>query len=216
MHGEMRTGSRGDEDFLPTRQSLLSRLRSWDAQDSWREFFETYWRLIFDTASKAGLDEASAQDVVQETIIAVAKQMPGFRYDRTQGTFKGWLLQITKRRIADALRKRYRYREGHRADPDDPAVEAEIAGLSDSQDRELDGLWEKEWQSHLRSSAIERLKHRVKPEQFQMFDLYVLQGWPVAKVAEALGVSRMQVYLARHRLGSRLRKDLERLSAQLS
>ncbi|MEI6357591.1 MAG: hypothetical protein WCP53_10900 [Verrucomicrobiota bacterium] len=72
----MRTGSRGDEDFLPTRQSLLSRLRSWDAQDSWREFFETYWRLIFDTASKAGLDEASAQDVVQETIIAVAKQMP--------------------------------------------------------------------------------------------------------------------------------------------
>ena len=49
-----------------------------------------------------------------------------------------------------------------------------------------------------------------------MFDLYVLQGWPVAKVAEALGVSRMQVYLARHRLGNQFRQDLERLSAQLS
>ena len=49
-----------------------------------------------------------------------------------------------------------------------------------------------------------------------MFDLYDLQGWPVAKVAEALGLGRMQVYLARHRLWSRLRKDLGRLSAPLS
>lgn len=74
----------------------------------------------------------------------MAKPMPGFRHDRTQGTSKGWLLQITKRRIADALRKRYRDGEGHRADPDDPAVEAKTAGLSDAQDRELAGLWEKE------------------------------------------------------------------------
>ena len=197
VQGEIHTGSRGDEDLLPARPSLLSQLRSWDAQDSGRKFVETYWRLIFDTASKAGLDEASAQVVVEETIIAVSKPMPGFRHDRTQGTSKGWLLQITKRRIADALRKRYRDGEDHRADPDDPAVEAEIAGLSDAQDRE-------------------RLKHRVGPEQFQMFDLYVLQGWPVAKIAEALGVSRMQVDLARHRLGSGFRKDLGRLSAQLS
>ncbi|HTI71939.1 MAG TPA: sigma-70 family RNA polymerase sigma factor, partial [Candidatus Limnocylindria bacterium] len=104
-----------DSEFvsrLPTRQSLLSRLKSWDEQDSWREFFETYWRLIFETARKAGLDEASAQDVVQDTVIAVAKEMPGFGYDRAKGSFKGWLLVITKRRIADALRKRYRSGEG--------------------------------------------------------------------------------------------------------
>lgn len=113
----MRTGSRGDEDLVPTRQSLLFRLRSWDAQDSRHEFFETYWRLIFDTASKAGLDEASAQVFVEETIIAVAEPMPGFRHDRTQGTSEGWLLQIIKRRIADAPRKRYRDREGQRAAP---------------------------------------------------------------------------------------------------
>ena len=163
-----------------------------------------------------GLDEASALHVVEETLIALAKPVPGFRHDRTQGTSEGWLLQITKRQIADALRKRYRDHEGHRADPDDPAVEAEIAGLSDAQDRELDGLWEREWQSRLRASAIERLKHRVKPEQFQMFDRRILQGWPVAKVAEALGAGRMQVHIAWHRLGSRLRKDQERLAAELS
>ncbi len=202
--------------FLPTRQSLLSRLKSWEAQDSWREFFETYWRLIFDTALKAGLDDAAAQDVVQETIISVAKQMPGFRYDRAQGTFKGWLLQITKRRIADALRRRYRTGEARRASLDDPGVAEEVAELPDAQSRELDAIWEAEWKSHLHGAAIERVKRRVKPEQFQMFDLYVLRGWPVAKVAEALGVSRMQVYLARHRIGSLLRRELAQIEERLA
>ena len=75
--------SLGDlENLLPTRQSLLSRLKDWDDQDSWRDFFELYWRLIFDVARKSGLSETDAQDVVQETIMAVAKQMPEFRYGR--------------------------------------------------------------------------------------------------------------------------------------
>ena len=67
--------------FIPTRRSLLSRLKSWDNQDSWREFFDTYWRLVYNFALKAGLDDTGAQDAVQETVISVAKQMPGFKYD---------------------------------------------------------------------------------------------------------------------------------------
>jgi len=200
------------DSFLPTRQSLLSRLRSWDEQDSWREFFEIYWRLIFDAARRAGLDEASAQDVVQETVVAVAKAMPGFRYDRRKGTFKGWLLTLTKRRIADALRRQYRTGEHRRADPESPAVAAEMAGLADAESAALDELWDREWTSHLAAAATERVKRRVKPEQFQLFDLYVLKGWPVKKVAAALGVSSMQVYLSRHRVGSLFKAELERLS----
>ena len=200
------------DSFLPTRRSLLSRLKSWDEQDSWREFFETYWRLIFDTARRAGLDDASAQDVVQETIVAVAKEMPGFRYDRAKGSFKGWLLTITKRRIADALRKQYRSGQRRRADPDSPEVASELAELPDGQSAALDELWDREWHAHLTAAAVERVKRRVKPEQFQLFDLYVLKGWPVKKVAAALGVSAMQVYLARHRVGSLFRAELERLA----
>jgi RNA polymerase sigma-70 factor (ECF subfamily) len=203
------------DSLLPTRRSLLSRLKSWDEQDSWHEFFETYWRLIFDAARRAGLDEATAQDVVQETVIAVAKEMPGFRYDRGKGSFKGWLLTITKRRIADALRRQYRAGERNRADPENPAVAAEMAGLPDAQSAALDELWEKEWQVHLTAAAVGRVKRRVKPEQFQLFDLYVLKGWPVKKVAAALGVSAMQVYLARHRVGSIFRSELERLASRI-
>jgi len=56
-------------------------------------------------AIKAGLNDAEAQEVVQETIVAVAKQM-GFKYDPKIGSFKGWLLHLTRWRIADKMRKR--------------------------------------------------------------------------------------------------------------
>src|SRR2546426_1004678 len=93
------------DEFLATRQSLLGRLTNWDDQESWRDFFETYWKLIYKVALKAGLDETAAQDIVQETMLSVAKTIKGFRYDPAIGSFKGWLLQITRRRIADYLRK---------------------------------------------------------------------------------------------------------------
>lgn len=201
--------------LLPTRQSLLSRLRSWDEQDSWREFFETYWRLIFDTARKAGLNQAAAQDVVQETVITVAKEMPGFRYDRRKGSFKGWLLVITKRRVADALRRQYRAGEAHRANTEDPAVAAELAALSVATGDTLDAVWDAEWREHLAAAAVERVKRRVKPEHFQLFELSVLRNWPVRKVAAALGVSSMQVYLARHRVRAVLRQELRALEERM-
>src|SRR5687767_3382272 len=99
------------EEFLPTRLTLLSRLKDLGDSASWQTFFDTYWRLIFSVARKAGLSEAEAHDVVQETIIAVSKQMPGFRYDRARGSFKSWLLTITHRRIHDHLRKRHYHQD---------------------------------------------------------------------------------------------------------
>src|SRR5436853_7710150 len=99
-------------EIIPTRQSLLNRLKNWDDKTSWKDFFDTYWKLIYGVARKAGLNDSEAQDVVQETIIAVARKMPEFRYDRSIGTFKGWLLKLTRCRITDHLRKRARQQNG--------------------------------------------------------------------------------------------------------
>jgi RNA polymerase sigma factor (sigma-70 family) len=197
--------------FLPTRRSLLSRLKSWEQEDSWREFFDTYWRLIYDVAIKSGLGEQEAEDAVQETIISVAKQLKDFQYNPGLGSFKGWLLQITRRRIADQMRKRYRAHEVGKADPQSPEVEEVLASRAENGPSGIEGIWEAEWENHLRSTALERIKRKVKPEQFQMFDFYVLKGWPVGDAARALGVSVTQVYLARHRIGGMLKKELKQL-----
>src|SRR6185369_3930990 len=94
MSTEPRTDS-----LLPTRQSLLTRLRDWQDQDGWREFFDTYWRLIYNVARKSGLNDSEAQEVVQATFIYLSRKMPKFRYEPARGSFKSWLRVVTRSRI---------------------------------------------------------------------------------------------------------------------
>ena len=206
------------ESFLPTRRSLLSRLKNWDDHESWRDFFETYWKLIYDVARQAGFNDAESQDVVQETVICVAKQMGEFHYDPTKGRFKNWLRQITRRRIADQLRKKYRETAPAAADP---AVEMSrpgpenISSVPETGPPELDAIWDREWEKRLLMLAMERVKRRVRPEHFQIFDLCTMQNLPMAKVAKAVGVSMTLVYVTRHRIGALLKKELRLVEKEM-
>src|SRR5437867_1469660 len=125
------------EKLIPTRYSLLSRLHNRDDQESWKDFFDTYWRLIYGVALKAGLSEQEAQDVVQETVICVAKDIHKFKRDRALGSFKGWLRNITRWRIADQLRKRMPNSTGEKT-----VAECPLEDIPDSGARSLDLLWD--------------------------------------------------------------------------
>src|SRR2546430_12075049 len=96
----------GTEPSLQTRWSLIGRLKDLDDQQSWQEFFDSHWKLIYSVALRAGLNDAEAQEVVQETVISVAKKMPEFKADPVAGSFKSWLLTLTRWRITDQLRRR--------------------------------------------------------------------------------------------------------------
>ena len=199
------------ENWLTTRYSLLSRLQNWDDQDSWRDFFDTYWHLIYSYALKSGLTEAEAQDVVQETIIAVAKNIQKFRRDRSLGTFKGWLKNLTRWRIADQLRKRTKL---SKEDEDNRSLGGEMTEIPGAVDAGLESVWEQEWEANLLETAIRRVKRRVREEHYQIFDLYVLKQLPVRKVARTLDVSVGQVYLAKHRISLLIRREIRALERQ--
>ena|SRR2546427_5112859 len=207
------------DEFIPTRRSLLARLKNWDDQESWQDFFNTYWRLIYSVAIKAGLSDAEAQDVVQETVLTVAKKIGVFKSDPTIGSFKGWLLRITRRRIADHFEKCGKVGQSSSASAggtpvlpsDDSTRTATIERVPDPVSFNLDACWEEEWQKNLLHAATEKVKNCVSPKQFQMFELYGLREWPVQKVAATLGVSAAQVYLAKHRIANLLKKEVKRL-----
>src|SRR5215471_17185777 len=93
---------------LQTRSSLLNRLKSGDDPQSWQEFYDTYGGLIRFFAGKAGLTVDEAEEVVQETAIGVARRLPEFTYDPKVCRFKTWLLNLTRWRIQNQLRKRAR------------------------------------------------------------------------------------------------------------
>src|SRR5438128_789076 len=93
---------------IQTRSSLLNRLRTGDDAASWQEFYRIYGKLVRDFAIQAGLTDTEADEVVQETAIAMARHLPDFRYDPKVCRFKTWLLNQSSWRIKDQLKKRQR------------------------------------------------------------------------------------------------------------
>src|SRR5213083_447501 len=194
--------------LLPTRRSLVERLADWGDQLRWQEFFDTYSKLIYSAARRSGLTGAEAQEVVQETVITVAKNIDKLKYDPAIGSFKGWLLQITRWRIADQFRERESGNAKPPRSPDD-RLTATIERVPDSRIADFDTVWESEWKANLFEAAITRVKKKIEPKQFQIFDCYVRKEWPAQKVAERLRVNVGQVYLARHRVSALLKKKSE-------
>jgi RNA polymerase sigma factor (sigma-70 family) len=201
-------------DFIPTRRSLLSRLRNLDDSASWQEFHDTYSRLILATASHAGLSRCEAREVLQETLIFAAKKMPGFNYDPAHGSFKSWLLNATKWRISDQLRKRAQMMPWPQ-----PASSRSgtclMESIPDPNGSKLESIWDAEWEKNLMEAAIQRIKRVVKAKWYQAFELYALRKWPARRVAAGLGLNVGQVYLAKHRVARLLKNEVARLEKNM-
>jgi len=155
-------------------------------------------------ARKSGLTQTEAEEVVQETVICVAKNIQKFKRDPKRGSFKGWLCNLTRWRIADQLRKRTGLHHDEREEQE----------IIEQRDSAADADWDHQWREHLLKTAVQRVKQRVKEEQYQLFDLYVTREWEIPRICETLGVSRTQVYLAKLRITRLLRKEVARLEKE--
>ena len=71
--------------------------------------------------------------------------------------------------------------------------------------------WDAAWVKNLAAQAMEQVRARIDERQFQIFDLYVLKGWPPGEVAKTLGISIARVYLTKHRVAALLKKEVKRL-----
>jgi len=202
------------DDLITTRTSLIRRLKNWQDNESWQDFFNVYWKLVYGVARKAGLPDHEAEDVVQEVLIAVAKHMPTFNYDPAIGSFKAWLLNLTRWRILDELRKR-RPSPSH-AMRETGSGTATIEAVPDPNALDLNAVWEAEWEANLLTVAQEKVKRRIEPQHSQIFDFYVNKEWPPEKVAERFGVSVEVVYQIKHRVIEHLRTEVSRLEKEIT
>jgi len=202
-----------DHVYQKTRKSLIARLDNWEDQKTWDEFYQTYWRLIYSVALKSGLRNEEAFDAVQETILSIAKQSKKKLYDPEQGSFKTWLMNMTRWRINDQFRKRKKDTAMAGGNWDDTRKTDVIDRFEDPKGDLLGRMWEVEWKKNLADAALVKTKAQVSPKQYQIFDYYVIKQWEAKKVQERLGVSMAQVYLAKHRVGAVLKKELAKLKS---
>ena len=199
------------DELIPTRTTLLERLKDWQDGSSWQDFFDTYWKLIYGVAIKGGLTKEEAQDAVQETMLTVARQMPGFKYDRKLGSFKSWLLNTTRWRIADQFRKRETLAVSHSSSDDADTRTKTADKVVDSGIQDMDALWDAEWEKNLLDAAITKVKRRLDPQKYQIFDFCVNKEWAPEKIAEAFSIPIGQVYLAKHRATEMIKEEVKKM-----
>jgi RNA polymerase sigma-70 factor (ECF subfamily) len=202
------------EKWLITRTTLLGKLRDWEDESSWGLFFETYGPVIYAVAIKSGVSDADAQDIVQETIVAVARRMKEFQYDRSKGSFKSWLLTIARSKMVDRWRKTQR-----RPQAMEPVIGAEgettfIHRLPDPAQVAPEELWEEEWKANLVAAAQMRLKNTANPRHYQIFDCVVNKGLEPATIAQKFGVKVEQVYVIKQRMIAALKEEVDGLKSE--
>lgn len=205
-----------EADWLPTRPSLLARLR--DEADSaswhrgWEEFYAIYCPVVYRYARKRGLSESDAEDLVQEVVSGLARRIPEFIHDPQRGSFKTWLFRICRNKVVDHLRRQGRGL--HRVMSEEADAELLLAEIGDTTILQPDEAWELAWELDLRRTALELVSQRVKPMTMRLYLYHVVDGHDAARTVADFAdpkVTLDAVYLARHRVQKMVDETLQRL-----
>lgn len=196
---------------LRTRSSLLFRLRNWDDEKSWQEFYALYRKLVYKYARRSGLSHEEAEEATNDVFIRVAKTIHEFEPNPEKGPFRGWLLNLARWRVYDKFRDRPRDRPAQKnSNPD-----GRTSTIERIPDPSAEGkIWDEEWQNSLFSAAMERIARRAKPRHFQVFELYARQQWSIARISSELSVNAAAIYLINHRLTKQLKSEVSKLREQ--
>lgn len=199
------------KELVPTRASLLARLKDLGDEQSWREFFSTYYRLIYGRVIDRGLSPEDGEDVVAEIVEGVARGMPDFVYNPQRCSFKTWLFRIVENRVADHFRRRARALPRAESDTDSQALLDEVP---DPVTLEPDEKWEKAWADNLFQTALDRVRQRANPRYMQIYLYSEVEGHSVPETAKHLQTSVNDVSLAKHRIRELLRDEGDRIQKE--
>lgn len=184
---------------MKTPASLLERLRQPNQEQAWERFVGLYTPLLYHWARRTGCHESDAADLVQEVLTLLIRKLPEFTYDRNK-TFRGWLRTVAQ----NCWRNLRRRAELPRA-PNAPDL-ASVAAPENA-----DPFWEVEYRERLVGRALELMQSEFQPTTWQACWRSVVEGQSAADVARDLGISPGAVYMAKARVLSRLRKELDGL-----
>jgi RNA polymerase sigma-70 factor (ECF subfamily) len=185
-----------------TSFSLLERLQQQPDPDTWARLVDVYTPLVRGWLRRHGVVVADADDLTQDVLAVVVRELPRFRHSGQPGVFRGWLRTITLNR----LRGFWRARQAHPAATGGSDLAPVLEQLEDPHSA-LSRLWDEEHDRHV----LRRLQALIEPEfsatAWRAFRRTVLGGEQAAVVAADLGTSVNAVLLAKSRVLRRLRQE---------
>jgi RNA polymerase sigma factor (sigma-70 family) len=199
---------RKTDDLPLTRVSLLVQIRDGSNQVAWQEFIKLYGPVIYGFARKRGLQDADAADLMQDVLRSVSSAIGRLDYDRTQGTFRGWLYTITRNKV-------YNFLSARRIRPQGSGDTTTNKLLNEQPDTD-DGshAWETEYQRRVASIAMDRVKDEFQETTWRAFWLTAVDGLSAADASKQTGLSTGAVYVAKSRVLARLKQEVESIERQ--
>ena len=185
-----------------TSHSLLERLRQRPEGDDWRQLVELYAPLLRAWLGRQGVQGADADDLVQEVLAVLVRELPRFEHNQRAGAFRRWLRLILVHRLRDFWRARQ-----HRPEPAGGSDALRRLEELEDPDSGLSRLWDEEHDRHVVRRLLERIQGEVTPSTWQAFRRVVLEGKGEDSVAAELGLSVNAVFIAKSRVLHRLRRE---------
>lgn len=182
-----------------TRHSLLARLSDLENAAAWGEFEATYVPAIYRIARRRGLQPSSAEDLTQQVMLAVTHKIPDWDANSDQGSFRAWLLTVTKNALINVL---------SRKPADEGRGGSGFAELGEIASRDASSLDEIDWE--FRRAWFRKVAGEIETEfrhlTWQSFWLTAVEQQPAATTAKQLGISVGAVYTNRCRVLKRFRE----------
>jgi len=184
-----------------TSKSLLVKARDRSDQAAWRRLTELYEPLIERWVRPHVAQRADAEDLVQEVMTTLVRELPGFDHNERPGAFRAWLRTITIHR----LRAYWEKRDARSAIAGAPDLREALAQLADPTSA-LSESWDEEHDRHVTKTLLKSIRLEFQPATWRAFERQVHDGQPASDVAQELGISVNAVLIAKSRVLKRLRE----------
>lgn len=184
-----------------TRASLIGKLHDPTSEDAWAEFVRLYQPIVYRVARKRGLQHADAEDLTQDVLATVGRRVADFDL-KHGGSFRGWLLKITRDLVVNKLTRGPR-----EVGSGDTNIGQWISQQPVPEDTLT--LLRIEHQRLMLHQAADRLRLTFSRPIWDAFWLTAVECRSIADVARQLGKTEGAVRVARCRVLARLKKEVQ-------
>jgi RNA polymerase sigma factor (sigma-70 family) len=185
-----------------TSLSLLDRLQSENDSDSWNRLHELYAPLLRSWLGKYDVQPSDRDDLIQEVLMAVAKDAESFRHNGRRGAFRAWLRSILVNRLRNFWRSSGRRPQAVGGSE----IEDRMSQLEDPAS-ELSRLWDNQHDQYVLQRLLAISESKFAPATWQAFYRVTILHERADEVAADLGISLNAVFIAKSRVLSRLRQE---------